>query len=142
MNMDSDFYLRVRTGINAPVSKVWEALTTPELIKQYFFGTNARSDWKVGSPITFKGEWRGKTYEDKGTILAIKPRKLLRFGYWGSMSGIEDKPENYVPITYELSPEERGTTLTLTQKDLPDEKMMEQNWKKVFKNLKELLENW
>jgi hypothetical protein len=36
---------------NADVSKVWNALINPELIKQYLFGTEAVSEWKIGSPI-------------------------------------------------------------------------------------------
>jgi uncharacterized protein YndB with AHSA1/START domain len=131
-------------NIDAPASKVWEALTTPELIKQYFFGTDTVSDWKVGSPIIFKGEWEGKQYKDKGTILDIVPRKLFRYKYWSSMSGIEDKPENYVDITYELAEKNDTTKLTITQENIPDEKMKahsEQNWKKVLKGLKQLVES-
>ena len=130
--------------INAPPSAVWEALTNPKLIKLYFFGTDASSDWKVGSPLTFKGEWEGKSYHDKGTILANKTRKLLRYSYWSSMSGIEDKPENYVTVTYDLSEKNNKTTLTVTQENIPDKKMKEhseENWGKVLANLKDLLEN-
>lgn len=129
--------------IDSPASKVWEALTTPELIKQYFFGTEASSDWKVGSPITFSGEYKGKSYHDKGTILEVIPSKIFRYSYWSSMSGIEDKPENYVPVTYALVESDDKTTLTITQQNIPDEKMKvhsEENWKKVLANLKQLLE--
>ena len=38
-------------SINVPVAKVWEALVTPETIKQYMFGTDVVSDWKEGGPI-------------------------------------------------------------------------------------------
>ncbi len=130
--------------IQASGSKVWEALTTPELIKKYFFGTNAISDWKVGSPIIFKGEWQGKSYEDKGTILDVVPGKLFRYTYWSSMSGIEDKPENYVNITYELEESGDNTKLSVTQENIPDEKTKEhseENWNKVLADLKNLLEN-
>jgi uncharacterized protein YndB with AHSA1/START domain len=141
--MKNDLFLHTSIDIDAPVSKVWEALTNPEIIKKYFFGTNTKTDWKVGSPITFEGEWQGKTYHDKGTILAYEPERLLRYEYWSSMSGIEDKPENYVPVTYEVMSGKNGTTLTVTQENIPDEKMKEhseQNWKTVLKNLKKLLE--
>ncbi len=136
---------RVSANIKAPVSKVWEALTKPQLIKQYFFGTEASSDWKVGSPITFKGTWEGKSYEDKGTILNIEPNKLIKYSYWSSMSGIEDKPENYVNISYELSEDinNNRTKLTIIQDNIPDEKMKkhtEENWKQVLDNLTKLLE--
>ncbi len=129
--------------IDAPVSKVWEALTTPSLIKQYFFGTNAISDFKEGSPLIFKGEWEGKEYEDKGTILKVVPQKLFRYNFWSSLSGIEDKPENYVIITYELTERNNGTYLSVKQENIPDEKMRqhsEENWNKVLAELKEFLE--
>jgi len=129
--------------IDASALRVWEALTTPSIIKQYFFGTDTITDWKVGSPIIFRGEWQGKQYEDKGTILDVVPQKLFRYKYWSSMSGIEDKPENYVDITYQLTPENNTTTLTITQENIADEKMKahsEQNWNKVLGDLKKLLE--
>jgi hypothetical protein len=45
--------------IRAPRAKVWEALTQPEIVRTYFFGTNLVTDWKVGSPLFFRGEWDG-----------------------------------------------------------------------------------
>ncbi|MEI9943521.1 MAG: SRPBCC family protein [Chitinophagaceae bacterium] len=141
--MKSNITGKVSTSINAPVEKVWEALITPSIIKQYFFGTNATSDWKVGSPLIFRGEWQGKTYEDKGTILEKIPQKLFSYSYWSSMSGIEDKPENYVTVSYKLSGDDKKTTLTITQENIPDEKMKEHsegNWNKVLEQLKQLLE--
>jgi len=135
---------KVSITIDAPASSVWEALTNPKIIKQYFFGTDASSDWKVGSPITFEGEWEGKSYLDKGMILGRKTHKLLRYSYWSSMSGVEDKPENYVTVTYELAEKNSKTTLTVTQQNIPDKRMKEhaeENWKKVLDNLKQLLEN-
>lgn len=134
---------KVSIWIDANAAEVWTALTTPELIKQYFFNTNAVSDWKVGSPILFHGEWQGKKYEDKGTIKEIIPEKFFRYSYWSSLSGIEEKPENYVDITYDLTEENGGTTLVITQENIPDEKMREhseQNWNKVVEGLKNLVE--
>lgn len=134
---------KVSVSINADASEVWNALTNPEIIKQYFFGTNAVSDWKEGSPVVFRGEYQGKSYEDHGTVLNVERNKLLRYSYWSSMSGIEDKPENYVPVTYALSEGNNKTTLTVTQENIPNEKMKthsEKNWKMVLTNLKKLLE--
>ena len=131
------------TTIKAPTSKVWDALTQPELIKQYFFGTYASSDWKEGSPITFTGEWEGKHYEEKGTILKVRKGKMLRYNFWSSMSGMEDKPENYVIVTYELEYKKNETDLTVTQQNIPTEEMKEhseENWRKVLDGLKNMLE--
>lgn len=129
--------------IDAPIEMVWDALTNPEQIRKYFFGTQAVSDWKKGSPIYFRGEWEGKKYEDKGTILNTIPNELFQYSYWSSMSGIEDKPENYVTVTYKLKEAGDQTKVTITQENIPDEKMREhseQNWNKVLADLKKLLE--
>lgn len=129
--------------VNAPAERVWAALIQPEQIKKYFFGTYASSDWTEGSPITFEGEWEGKKYKDKGTILKVEPGKMLRYNFWSSMSGIEDKPENYVIITYDLSEQGGYTTLDITQQNIPTEEMKEhseQNWKRVLEGLKTLVE--
>jgi len=134
---------KVKIHIHAPVSEVWDALTKPEIIKKYFFGTDTITDWKVGSPITFQGVWDGKAYKDKGTILDIKKNHLIKYSYWSSMSGIEDKPENYVIITYELSGKDDNITLKVTQENIPDQKMKEhseENWRTVFWELKKMLE--
>ncbi|HMG68235.1 MAG TPA: SRPBCC domain-containing protein [Chitinophagaceae bacterium] len=133
----------VKINIKAPVSKVWDALTKPEIIKQYFFGTDTITTWEVGSPIAFKGEYKGKSYQDKGTILGMEKNKLIKYSYWSSMSGIEDKPENYVIVTYELSGNDNNVNLTITQENIPDEKMKEhsvENWKKVMEGLKNVVE--
>ncbi len=142
--MKNDLVNKVSVTIDAPLSKVWDALTKPEIIKQYFFGTDTHTDWKVGRPITFTGEWQGKKYEDKGTVLEFEPERMLKYTYWSSMSQLEDKPENYVPITYEVKKEGDKTLLTVIQENIPDEKMRahsEQNWKMVLENLKKLLES-
>jgi uncharacterized protein YndB with AHSA1/START domain len=141
--MKSDITGTASIVIDAPAEKVWEALTNPELIKQYFFGTDAISDWKEGSPLLFKGTWQGKTYEDKGTILTVKQNELFRYSYWSSMSGIEDKPENYVTVSYILIPNGDRTKLEITQENIPDEKMKahsEENWNKVLEGLKGVVE--
>ena len=101
--------------INAPALKVWDALTKPELIKQYLFGTTVITEWNVGSPIIYEGQWQGKPYQDKGTILKIEPGKLLISTYWSSMAGLPDVPESYKTVRYELSSEGSGTRLTITR---------------------------
>ena len=78
--------------INVPVTKVWEASVKPEIIKEYMFGTEVFTDWKEGSEIMWKGEWQGKTYQDKGEILQIKPRKLLQYSHFSPVSGLADVP--------------------------------------------------
>ena len=101
--------------INAPAAKVWDALVDPEIISQYLHGTQTITDWEVGKPIVWRGEWKGESYEDKGTVLAFEPHRLLKYSHWSPMSGGEDKPENYHDVTYELSERDDKTVLTFTQ---------------------------
>ena len=134
--------LKTTITFKAPIAKVWHGLTDPSTVKEYFFGTDLKSDWKVGSPITFSGEWNGKTYVDGGTILEIDPPKLLKYSYWSSMSGTENKPENYNNITYELSEVNDITKLIIIQEGIKNEEAAEhseQNWTMVFEGLKKIL---
>ena len=52
-----------------------EAIIDPVKVKQYFFGTDLVTNWEVGKPIFFRGEWEGQAYEDKGTVLQFEPKK-------------------------------------------------------------------
>ena len=127
----------------APIAKVWQGLTDPAMVKQYFFGTTLKSDWEVGGPITFSGEWEGHKYEDGGIILDIDAPKLLKYTYWSSMSGTENKPENYNNITYDLTETDGITTLVVSQEGVKSEeaaKHSEDNWTNVFDGLKKIIE--
>jgi uncharacterized protein YndB with AHSA1/START domain len=141
--MDHTIKADATITIDAPKSKVWEALTQPQLIKQYLFGTEVTTDWKAGSPITYKGTWEGKPYEDKGKVLQIEPGKLLVSTFWSSLSGLPDAPENYKTVRYELSAEGSKTRLTVIQDNNASQEEAshsEQNWKMVLDGVKKLLE--
>jgi uncharacterized protein YndB with AHSA1/START domain len=141
--MSNDLIVKKTIFINAATAAVWDALTDPQKIKKYLFGTEAISDWKVGSRITYKGVWQGKEYEDGGTILKLIPGKIFQSTYWSSMSGMEDKPENYMTVTYELSKKDGGTLLSLTQDNCKTEeqkKHLEENWSMVLESLKKVAE--
>ncbi len=141
--MAGKFVAKTSITINAPASQVWDALTKPELIKQYLFGTTVTTDWKVGSPITYKGEWQGKAYEDKGKVLKVEPGKLLVSTFWSSLSGVPDAPENYNTVSYELSAQGAGTKLTVTQDNNANQEEADhskQNWDMVLQGLKKVLE--
>ena len=109
--MSNKYIAEATTTINAPAAKVWDALTRPELIKQYLFGTQVTTDWRVGSPITYEGVWEGKAYKDKGKILQVEPGKLLVSSYWSALSGLPDVPENYQTVRYELAAEGKRSDL-------------------------------
>jgi len=130
--------------ITADKEEVWDTLTNPEKIKKYLFGTQAISDWKKGSTLKFTGEWEGKTYEDKGTILDTEPGKLFRYTYWSSMGKLEDKPENYATVTYELVPAGAETILNIKQDNIANEEAREhseKNWLYILSEIKRLTES-
>jgi len=141
--MKESFMATAHISIRASADKVWNALTDPSLIKEYLFGTEATSEWKVGSSITYKGVWQGKPYEDKGTILELEPNRLLKSTYWSGMSGLEDKPENYNIVTYAIAEKDGLTTLIVTQDNNGTKEGADHsasNWGVVLKGLKDLLE--
>jgi uncharacterized protein YndB with AHSA1/START domain len=142
--MNQKFIASATIRIDAPSEKVWDALTQPDLIKQYLFGTLVTTDWQVGSPIRYAGTWQGKEYEDKGIILQNEPKKLLVSNFWSALSGLPDLPENYKTVRYELSDNGSSTTLTITQdnNNSQDEAShSEQNWNMVLDGLKKVIEN-
>ncbi len=130
-------------AIDAPIERVWAAITTPAMIKQWFLGVDTETDWTVGSPIVHRGEYQGKPYVDKGTIRRFEPPRVLEHDHWSDGSGLPDEPENYQVVTWALSERGAGTDLELTERNLPSEdaaKTSEQTWAMVLKNLKQLLE--
>jgi uncharacterized protein YndB with AHSA1/START domain len=141
--MKGAFIATASIGIKAKAEEVWDALTNPELIKLYLFGTEVSSEWKVGSSITYKGIWQGKPYEDKGKIIQMVPKKLLKSTFWSSLSGLPDRQENYNTVIYELAEADGQTVLTVTQDNNPTQDSADHsksNWQAVLKTLKELLE--
>jgi uncharacterized protein YndB with AHSA1/START domain len=142
--MRKKFKAAMAISLNAPASKVWKALTDPSIIKQYLFGTEAESDWKKGSKITYRGEWEGKQYEDKGEIVDIVPERLLHTTYFSSMRGKEDRPENYNNVIYDLKEDNGHTILTLSQDNIDSEEELlhsEANWSRVLDGMKRIVES-
>ena len=139
----SNFVARASTTIEAPAARVWDALTKPELIKQYLFGSDVVSDWKVGSPIYYRGEWQGRAYEDKGIILDMQENRRLVSTHWSPLAGVPDAPENYHTVAYVLSEGDGRTDLTIIQDNNSSEEEKqhsEQNWQTVLAGLKKVVE--
>lgn len=84
----------------ADKSKVWEALTNPVVIKQYLFGAEVISDWKVGSKIIYSGIFNGIEFKDEGKINILDFERQFQYSYWGANHGTENILENHVTISY------------------------------------------
>jgi uncharacterized protein YndB with AHSA1/START domain len=144
VNNDKEFIAKTSITVYAPVARVWEALVSPDMIKQYMFGTNVVTDWKEGSPVIWQGEWQGKAYKDKGTILKIEPERVLQYSHFSPLSGQADSPENYHTVTIALSGEGQQTMVTLTQDNNESEEAREHSekmWQMMLESLKKFLES-
>jgi uncharacterized protein YndB with AHSA1/START domain len=142
MNRDR-WTARVSTTIDAPFYEVWSALLDRKAIREYMFGADVQSRWRVGSPIVWKGEWDGKPYEDRGEILKLEPGRTLQYSHFSPLSGLPDEPENYHVVTIELFPEGNGTLVSLTQDNNPTEEARahsERNWGAMLAAMKKYLE--
>ena len=139
----TDLTAKSSTTIDAPIEDVWRALTTPDLIKEWFFGVDTETDWKVGSPLIHRGEYQGKPYEDKGEIVRFDPPTLLVHTHWSDISGTPDLPENYQEVTWALDDRDGTTELTVSERNLPSQQakaVSDESWTMVLGNLKKLLE--
>ena len=131
------------TDVHAPPRRVWKALTDPDEIEQYMFGTHVVTDWKPGSPITWAGEYEGKAYEDKGEVLEVVPERKLEMTHFSALSGDEDVPENYHTLRIELEGDNGITHVSLSQDNNSSEEAAEHsraNWEKMLSGLKETVE--
>jgi len=130
------------TDIAATPAQVWEVLTDPQQLKQLWFGAEVETDWQVGSPITWSGEWEGKPYQDKGEILEVESGRLLRLTHFSPLTGQPDVPENYHTLTYELTGDDT-THLTLTQDNNASEEEAKHSqgmWEMLVAKVKEAAE--
>ena len=140
---NEDFIARASTTVNASADKVWKALTDRASIKEYMFGTDMVSDFKKGSPITWKGEWEGRAYEDKGEVLDVEPNRLLRYTHFSPLTGEPDIPENYHTVTIELKPNGSQTDVSLSQDNNRTEDARDhsrKNWEMMLGGLKTFVE--
>jgi uncharacterized protein YndB with AHSA1/START domain len=141
--MDKGMVARASISIDVPVAEVWAALVTPETISRYMFGATVVSDWKEGGSIVWKGEWKGKPFEDKGVILTLEPERRLRYTHYSPLSGLPDAPDSYHTVTVELAGQPGRTRVSLAQDNNPTEQAREhseENWKTMLDGLKKVLE--
>jgi len=129
--------------IEAPATRVWAALTEPDQIAAYMFGSRVETDWEVGHPITWKGEWEGRPYQDKGQVLAYDEPARLSVTHFSPLTGQDDVPENYHTLVYELDESAGVTTVSLSQDNNGSEEEAEHsraNWQMMLDGLKKQVE--
>lgn len=139
----AEYVATAETEIGASPAQVWAALTDPKLIKRYMFGSLVETDWQQGSSIFWKGEYEGKTYEDKGEILEIETERRLKVSHFSPLGGQEDVPDNYHTLLYQLKQNGDKTHISLSQDKNASEEEAERakgNWEMMLGGLKEVVE--
>jgi uncharacterized protein YndB with AHSA1/START domain len=130
--------------ISAPAKKVWLALTRPDLVKQWQYGSDLLTSWEVGSPIVFRNEWNGQVFEQKGTVLEFSPESRVKYSLFFPRRDLQDIPEHHFLMTYELTESDGTTSLVVRQEDprpsTPDESSGGSEGPDVLSTLKELIE--
>ncbi|MBZ3918629.1 SRPBCC domain-containing protein [Xanthomonas citri] len=123
---------------------VSKALTVPELVKQWQYGSDLLTTWEVGTPIVFRNEWNGQVLEQKGTVLEFLPESRLKYSLFFRRPDLQDIPEHYFFMTYVLTESDGSSSLLVRQEDPrpspPSKSSGEDAGLDVFSYLKELVE--
>src|SRR3954447_4504346 len=125
--------------VDASPERVWAALTDPEQIAVYMYGTRVTTTWEVGTPITWDGEYEGRAYQDKGEVLTYEEPRELSMSHYSPLLGQPDVPESYHTVVYRLTDDGGRTHLELTQDGCTDEAEAErfsQSWQGMLEGLK------
>ncbi len=138
--MANDRFVYV-TFIRTTPERLWQALTTPEFMRQYWFGMHIDSDFKPGSP------WRllfedGRT-ADAGEVLEADPPRRLAIS-WRNEFRPELTAEGFSRASFEIEPAEDSVKLTVIHEiDREGSKLIEAvsgGWPRILSSLKSLLE--
>jgi uncharacterized protein YndB with AHSA1/START domain len=133
------------TYIRSTPERVWSALTTPEFMRQYWFGMHCESEWKPGSP--WKLVFTDGRLADAGEIVEADPPRRLVIK-WRNEWKPEMKAEGYSLCTFEVeavpgsSPEAVKLSVThgIERPDSAFIKAVSGGWPLILSNLKSLLE--
>ncbi|MFN0187164.1 MAG: SRPBCC domain-containing protein [Bacteroidia bacterium] len=121
--------------IHSSKEKVWDALVNPSKTKIYMFGCETITDWKIGSDLLWEGSYEGqKMVFVKGKVVAYEPHQKLVYTVFDPNGTIEDLPENYLSVTYELEEKDDGTLFTVTQGDYSKVAEGERRYQESYNN--------
>ena len=136
-----------RIEINAPATAIWNALTNPDMVKLWQYGSVLTTTWEPDAPIRFTAEWNGQRFEQWGRVIEFIPNVSLKYSLFAPRPYLTDSLENYFFMTYRLENRDGYTLLVITHDDprpvidpeaLPPEEEEEEN--PILRALKDLLE--
>ena len=129
------------TYIETTPEKLWEALTSSEFSKRYWFGTELKTDWKVGSPFALV---MNGTTTDTGEILEADRPRRLSYSFQHALDD-EMRSERPTKVVFTIEPHGRLVKLTLTHEDFEDgSKLLDgisRGWPAILSSLKSMLES-
>lgn len=92
----------------APVSRLWEAITVPTLMQEWFFQEMEDFKPEVGFETRFQIEFDGKTYPHVWKIIEVEPKKKIVYDW--SYENCKGRGL----VTWELGETSGGSKLKLT----------------------------
>jgi uncharacterized protein YndB with AHSA1/START domain len=129
------------TYIETTPEKLWEALTSSEFSKHYWFGTNVQSDWKVGSPFALV---TNGTTTDVGEILEADPPRRLSYTFH-HVTTEEARKEQPTKVVFNIEPHGSLVKLTLTHEGFAEGSELldgvSRGWPAILSGLKTMLES-
>jgi uncharacterized protein YndB with AHSA1/START domain len=97
--------------VNAPVEKVWKAITDKEQMKKWYFDIPEFKP-EVGLEFTFDGSNENRTFTHLCKVIEVIPQQKLKHSWRYK----DTEGESFV--TWELKPEGNGTRVKLTHEGL------------------------
>jgi uncharacterized protein YndB with AHSA1/START domain len=129
------------TYIRTTPQKLWDALTSPEFQKKYWFDMHQESEWKAGSP--WKMVFSDGRVADAGEILESDPPRRLVIK-WRNEFRPELTAEGWSRCVYELEEDAGVVKLTITHSiEKEKAKLIEAvsgGWPRILASLKSYLE--
>ena len=130
------------TYILSTPAKIFEAITKPEIAKQYWGHENV-SDWKPGSRWEHVRNSEARPVNIAGTVVENTPSKRLVIT-WASPSDFADASK-HSRVTFDLEPFDSMVKLTVTHDELDEGSGMARGigkgWPIVLSSLKSFLES-
>jgi uncharacterized protein YndB with AHSA1/START domain len=126
--------------IETTPEKLWEALTSSDFTRRYWWDTRVVSDWKVGSPFSLV--LNGRTTDVGEVLEAARPRRLsYTFSHILNEAARNERPSR---VTFVLEPHGKLVKLTLTHDDFAEDSVVidgiSKGWPAIMSSLKSLLE--